>query len=122
MTLCLEMPTLAGSSLDTQALLDLGAQCVQVARRDKMPIGMAWHERSTSSLAVIEQWLAGGWNVGILLGHGNLIDVEYDDDAGRQDGQLDGRWVDARLGRDRVLHLGLHVWGERGDVAVEQKG
>ena len=84
MTLCLEMPKLTGSSLDTQALLDLGAACVQVARRDKMPIGMAWQERSTDSLAVIDGWLAGGWNVGILLGHNNLIDVEYDDAEGRQ--------------------------------------
>ena len=32
MTLCMEMPTLTDTSLDTQALLDLGAACVQVAR------------------------------------------------------------------------------------------
>lgn len=56
MTLCMEMPTLTGSSLDTQALLDLGAACVQVARRDKMPIGVAWQDRSTDSLAVIKGW------------------------------------------------------------------
>ena len=84
MTLCLEMPTLTDTSLDTQALLDLGAHCVQVARGNKMPLGTAWQERSTTSLAVIDRWLADGFNVGILLGHGNLIDVEYDDDAGRQ--------------------------------------
>ena len=84
MTLCMEMPTLTDRSLDTQALLDLGAACVQVARQGKAPLGMAWQERSTSSLAVIDGWLASGYNVGILLGHGNLIDVEFDDDAGRQ--------------------------------------
>ena len=50
------------------------------------------------------------------------LDSHPDNDAGRQYGQLDGRWVDARPGRDRVLHLGPHIRGERGDIAVEQKG
>ena len=84
MTLCLELPTLTDTSLDTQALLDLGACCVQVARGNKMPLGTAWQDRGTTSLAVIDRWLAAGYNVGILLGHGNLIDVEYDDAEGRQ--------------------------------------
>ena len=84
MTLCMEIPTLTDSSLDTQALLDLGAACVQVARGNKMPLGVAWQERSTTSLAVIDRWLANGYNVGLLLGHSNLIDVEYDDADGRQ--------------------------------------
>ena len=66
MTLCLEMPTLTDSRLDTQALLDLGAACVQVARGNKTPLGVAWQERSTTSLAVIDRWLAAGYNVGIL--------------------------------------------------------
>lgn len=84
MTLCIESPTLIDSSLDTQALLDLGAACVQVARGNKMPLGVGWQNRSTSSLAVIDGWLAAGYNVGLLLGHSNLIDVEYDDAEGRQ--------------------------------------
>jgi hypothetical protein len=84
MTLCLEMPTLTDSRLDTQALLDLGAHCVQVARGNKMPLGFAWQDRGTTSLPVIDGWLTDGYNVGLLLGHGNLIDVEYDDAAGRQ--------------------------------------
>ena len=84
MTLCMELPTLTDSRLDTQALLDLGAACVQVARGNKMPLGVAWQERGTTSLAMIDRWLAAGYNVGILLGHSNLIDVEYDDNEGRQ--------------------------------------
>ena len=60
MTLCLEMPTLTDTILDTQALLDLGACCVQVARGNKMPLGVAWQDRSTTSLAVIDRWLAAG--------------------------------------------------------------
>ena len=82
MTTCTE--TLTDISTDTLALLNLGAACVRVSRRGKVPIGMAWHTRSTDSLEVIEGWLADGYNVGILLGHGNLIDVEYDDEGGRE--------------------------------------
>ena len=84
MTLCLEMPTLTDASLDTQALLDLGAHVVQVARCNKIPLGTAWQNRSTTSLSEIDGWLADGFNIGLLLGHGNLVDVEYDDAVGRQ--------------------------------------
>lgn len=66
------------------ALLQHGAACVRVAHRDKRPLGQAWHTLATTVADVIEGWLQGGHNLGILLGHGNLIDVEYDDDAGRQ--------------------------------------
>ena len=73
---------------DTQALLDFGASCVQVSRQGKTPLGMAWQTRGTSSMDVIDRWLADGFNVGLLLGTANLIDVEFDDVAGRQ--LLDG--------------------------------
>ena len=69
---------------DLAALLEYGAACVRVAPHDKRPLGMAWHTLATTVADVIDGWLAAGSNLGILLGHGNLIDVEYDDDAGRQ--------------------------------------
>jgi hypothetical protein len=69
---------------DLSALLGYGAACVRVAPHDKRPLGNAWHTLATTTAEVIDGWLAGGNNLGILLGHGNLIDVEYDDDAGRQ--------------------------------------
>ena len=69
---------------DMNALLKHGAACVRVARHDKRPLGNAWNTLATTMADVIGEWLNGGFNVGILLGHGNLIDVEYDDDAGRQ--------------------------------------
>jgi hypothetical protein len=69
---------------DLFALLGYGAACVRVAPHDKRPLGNAWHTLATTTAEVIDGWLAGGNNLGILLGHGNLIDVEYDDDAGRQ--------------------------------------
>jgi hypothetical protein len=69
---------------DLSALLGYGAACVRVAPHDKRPLGNAWHTLATTTADVIDGWLAGGNNLGILLGHGNLIDVEYDDDAGRQ--------------------------------------
>jgi hypothetical protein len=69
---------------DLSTLLGYGAACVRVAPHDKRPLGNAWHTLATTTAEVIDGWLAGGNNLGILLGHGNLIDVEYDDDAGRQ--------------------------------------
>lgn len=69
---------------DIAALLEHGAACVRVGRRDKRPLGTAWHTLATTAAEVIGGWLGQGYNLGILLGHGNLIDVEFDDDAGRQ--------------------------------------
>lgn len=69
---------------ELSALLEYGAACVRVAPRDKRPLGLAWHTLATTVAEVIDGWLAGGHNLGILLGHGNLIDVEFDDEAGRQ--------------------------------------
>lgn len=74
---------------ELSALLEYGAACVRVAPRDKRPLGLAWHTLATTVAEVIDGWLAGGHNLGILLGTANLIDVEYDDDAGRQ-------WLAAR--------------------------
>jgi hypothetical protein len=69
---------------DLFALLEHGAACVCLARKDKRPLGHAWNTLATSTADVIAGWLGDGYNLGILLGHGNLIDVEYDDEDGRQ--------------------------------------
>jgi hypothetical protein len=74
---------------ELSALLEYGAACVRVAPRDKRPLGVAWHTLATTVAEVIDGWLDTGHNLGILLGTANLIDVEYDDDAGRQ-------WLAAR--------------------------
>lgn len=68
---------------NVRALLEHGAACVRVARRGKVPIGRAWHTLASTTAHVIGGWLSAGYNVGILLGHGSLVDVEYDDAAGR---------------------------------------
>jgi hypothetical protein len=65
------------------ALLEYGAACVRVAPGDKRPLGNAWQTLATSVADVIDGWLDQGYNLGILLGHGNLIDFEYDDAEGR---------------------------------------
>jgi hypothetical protein len=33
---------------------------------------------------VVSEWLSSGYNVGLLCGHGGLVDVEFDDAAGRR--------------------------------------
>ena len=66
------------------ALLGHGAACVRVARGEKRPLGQAWHTLASAMADVIDDWLHDGFNVGILLGYGNLIDVEYDDEDGRR--------------------------------------
>lgn len=84
---------------DTEALLEHGAAIVQVARRDKRPLGNAWQTLATTLADVVGGWLDAGSNVGILLGHGNLIDVEYDD--------AEGRSLLARLG---LLDIETPTW------------
>lgn len=66
------------------ALLEHGAAVVKVARGDKMPLGRAWNTLATTIADVVGEWLGQGYNLGLLCGSGNIIDVEYDDDAGRQ--------------------------------------
>lgn len=78
------MTTCTAIDADLAALLEHGAACVRVERQGKRPLGTAWQTLATQSAEVIENWLLDGFNLGILLGHGNLIDVEYDDDGGRQ--------------------------------------
>lgn len=69
---------------DLQALASFGCQFVKLAKRDKRPLGQAWHTLASAMADVVDGWLHDGHNVGLLLGSGNIIDVEYDDDAGRQ--------------------------------------
>lgn len=67
-----------------RALLMHGAACVRVAKSGKVPIGRAWQTLASSVADVIGGWISDGYNVGLLLGHGSLVDVEYDDAEGRQ--------------------------------------
>ena len=69
---------------DLAALLGHGAAVVKVARGDKRPLGNAWNTLATSIADVIAGWLHEGYNVGLLCGASNIIDVEYDDEAGRE--------------------------------------
>lgn len=78
------MPLSTDVDADLVALLEHGAACVKVGRKSKRPLGTAWHEAATQSADVIAEWLAGGYNVGLLLGRGQLIDIEYDDADGRR--------------------------------------
>ena len=69
---------------DLVGLFEHGAACVKVGRRSKRPLGIAWHESATTSPDVVAEWLSSGYNVGLLCGHGGLVDVEFDDAAGRR--------------------------------------
>ena len=60
-----------------------GAEFIQVAERDKFPLGVGWQNGATGDVDVVEGWIGSGYNVGLLLGTGNLVDIEYDDDTGR---------------------------------------
>lgn len=72
---------------DIHALAAAGCRFVRVARRAKRPVGTGWQHRGTTSPDDVARWLAAGDNVGLLLGpDSGVVDVEYDDDAGR--GQL----------------------------------
>ena len=104
---------------DLTALLGYGAAVVQVARRDKMPLGKAWNTLATSMADVICDWLGHGYNLGLLCGSGNIIDVEYDDAGGRETlarlGLLDietPTWASGR-GEHRLFRLAapLPPWG-----------
>ena len=100
---------------DMHALLELGAACVRLAHGGKVPLGQAWNTLATTSGEVVSGWLDAGNNVGILLGHGNLIDVEYDDATGMETlarmGLLDIRtptWASGR-GEHRLFRLAGEV-------------
>jgi TIGR03009 family protein len=78
------MATCVSCDADLAALIGHGAACVKVGRRSKKPLGMAWQNTASTSPEVVAAWLESGYNVGILLGHGRLIDVEFDDAAGKR--------------------------------------
>lgn len=69
---------------DLAALLEHGAAVVKVAKGDKIPLGRAWNTLASTIADVIGEWLDQGYNLGLLCGSGGIIDVEYDDDIGRQ--------------------------------------
>lgn len=72
-------------SLDLQHLAEIGCQFVKLARREKRPLGAAWQTKATGDLEAVDAWLAGGHNVGLLLGPASgVVDVEYDTPAGRE--------------------------------------
>lgn len=77
------MTTCLAIDADLAALLEMGAQIIPVACRDKRPVGHAWPSLATNDPDRIAEWLRVG-NIGIALGHGNLIDLEYDDQAGAE--------------------------------------
>lgn len=74
------MPICTTIDADLAALLEHGAKIVPVFRGQKRPVGMGWPQLATSDEATIAGWLRRG-NIGICLGHGNIIDIEYDDHA-----------------------------------------
>jgi len=69
---------------DLAPLAAAGCRFVRLARGEKRPLGAAWQHKSTDDLDAVAAWLAARSNVGILLGpDSGVIDVEYDDPAGR---------------------------------------
>jgi hypothetical protein len=62
-----------------------GCRFLRLARREKRPLGAGWQHKSTDSLETVAAWLAAGSNVGLLLGpESGVVDVEYDEPAGRE--------------------------------------
>lgn len=67
-----------------EILAAAGCRFVRVAHNQKRPLGTAWQHRATTNPADVARWLAAGDNVGLLLGpESGVVDVEYDDEAGR---------------------------------------
>ena len=112
---------------DLLALLDLGASIVRVAPRDKIPLGRSWNTLATTDADTIAGWLDTGHNIGLLCGSSGLIDIEYDDPAGRATlaalGLLDAEtptWVSHR-GEHRLFRIEdpLPPWGWKKFAGVE---
>ena len=81
-------------------LLAGGARIVRLARGEKRPLGAGWPDKATTDAETVAAWLRSGSNVGLLLGPASgLIDVEFDEPAGRD--------TLARLG---VLKLPTPTW------------
>ena len=72
------MATLTTIDADIAALLEHGAKIIPVFKGQKRPVGGGWPALATDDEATIAAWIRRG-NIGICLGHGNLIDIEYDD-------------------------------------------
>ena len=67
-----------------EILAAAGCRFVRVAHNQKRPLGTAWQHRATTNPADVARWLADGDNVGLLLGpESGVVDVEYDDESGR---------------------------------------
>lgn len=126
------MTTCNAIDADLAALLGHGAACVRVARHDKWPVGKAWQTLATTLADVIADWLDTGHNVGILLGHGNLIDIEYDDEDGRRQLESMGlagvrtpTWASGR-GEHRLFRLAdplpARGWVKRGGLEIRIGG
>jgi len=70
---------------DLDPLAAIGCRFVRLARNEKRPIGAAWQTKASPYVTCVSQWLATGSNVGLLLGPASgVVDVEYDDPAGRE--------------------------------------
>jgi Bifunctional DNA primase/polymerase, N-terminal len=68
---------------DLEILAAAGCRFVRLAKREKRPLGAAWQTKSTCDLTYVNQWLAAGNNVGLLLGPASgVVDVEFDDADG----------------------------------------
>lgn len=62
-----------------------GCHIVRLAKREKRPLGAGWQDKSTDNPFIVTGWLSAGYNVGLLLGPASgVVDVEYDDPAGRE--------------------------------------
>lgn len=72
------MATLTTIDADIAALLEHGAKIIPVFKGQKRPVGAGWPSFATDDEATIAGWIRRG-NIGICLGHGSLIDIEYDD-------------------------------------------
>jgi len=69
---------------DIRHLLASGARMVRLARGEKRPLGAGWPDRATTDPDTVAAWLRSGSGVGLLLGPASgLIDVEFDEPAGR---------------------------------------
>lgn len=66
------------------ALIAQGAKFIPVISEQKRPACAGWPDKATDDLETVMRWASRG-NVGICLGHGGLIDIEYDDEQGREE-------------------------------------
>lgn len=70
---------------DIRTLLAGGALMVRLARAEKRPLGAGWQDKATTDADTVAGWLRSGSGVGLLLGPASgLVDVEFDEPAGRE--------------------------------------